>query len=95
MVCTLESAYALAMFVSHMNPQPPCSWRQSAATLFSNSVVQYLAIEASSFPHLPAYNIVLDFNNQIVGHLVQLHALVYEGPAHCDGGLQLSQLVLH
>lgn len=38
-----------------MKPQPPCSCRQSAATLFSSSVVQYFAIDASSFPHLPTW----------------------------------------
>ena len=76
------------------SPQPPCSCKQSAATLFSNSVVQYLAIEANSFPHLPAYNIVLDLNNQIVVHLVQLHALVDESSRHGDAGLHLGKLVL-
>ena len=34
----------LAICVSHMKPQPPCSCRQSAATLFSRSVDQYLAM---------------------------------------------------
>ena len=62
--------------------------------MFSNSVVQYLAIEANSFPHLPAYNIVLDLNNQIIGHLVQLHALVDESSRHGDAGLHLGKLVL-
>ena len=62
--------------------------------MFSNSVVQYLAIEASSFPHLPAYNIVLDLKNQIVGHLVELHALVDESSRHGDAGLHLGKLVL-
>ena len=76
------------------SPQPPCSCKQSAATLFSNSVVQYLAIEANSFPHLPAYNIVLDHKNQIVSHLVELHALVDESSRHGDAGLHLGKLVL-
>ena len=50
-------------------------------------------------------HLVLQLGAPVLGHaghlapqpglVVQLHALVYEGAAHRDGGLQLSQLVLN
>ena len=63
--------------------EPPAS--VELKTVRSHLVLQVGAPVFGHAGHLPPQPVLV----------VQLHALVDEGPAHSDGGLQLSQLVLN